>query len=288
MIDQTTLGHAFIANEFGTDALPTVGWQIDPFGHSATQASLLSYEVGFDALYFQRIDYQDKSIRALNSQLEMLWQASPLTYGTENSVFTGVFPGSYCSNEPFDWDITSGDAPVMDDPTLEDVNVAAINFYFSWNTIKAGVVTVGPDVMFLQGCDFHYSAAEAHFKNVDKLISTANSNSNSTGIRAIYSNPVIYTAAKAEYPASAANWSVKTDDFFPYASSAEQYWTGYFTSRPSLKRMVRTSSAILQAAKQIEVLFQGFPGVPQGFTNLLQRAQAVRYEQESKAIKRSS
>lgn len=41
MVDQTHLGHAFIRREFGEEALPKVAWQIDPFGHSATQASLL-------------------------------------------------------------------------------------------------------------------------------------------------------------------------------------------------------------------------------------------------------
>ena len=37
--------------------MPTVGWQIDPFGHSATQASL-SALYGFDAQFFGRADYQ--------------------------------------------------------------------------------------------------------------------------------------------------------------------------------------------------------------------------------------
>ena len=32
MIDQTTLGHQFLKQEFGY--VPTVGWQLDPFGHS--------------------------------------------------------------------------------------------------------------------------------------------------------------------------------------------------------------------------------------------------------------
>ena len=41
MIDQTTLGHRFLRDEF--DYIPTIGWQIDPFGHSATQPTL--YEI---------------------------------------------------------------------------------------------------------------------------------------------------------------------------------------------------------------------------------------------------
>lgn len=45
MIDQTTLGHRFLKQQF--DYVPTVGWQIDPFGHSAVQAYLLGAEVHF-------------------------------------------------------------------------------------------------------------------------------------------------------------------------------------------------------------------------------------------------
>lgn len=45
MVDQTHLGHTFLRQEFGEDALPRVAWQIDPFGHSATQASLLGAQV---------------------------------------------------------------------------------------------------------------------------------------------------------------------------------------------------------------------------------------------------
>lgn len=43
MIDQTTLGHKFIKEEF--NVTPRIGWQIDPFGHSAVQAYLLGAEV---------------------------------------------------------------------------------------------------------------------------------------------------------------------------------------------------------------------------------------------------
>ena len=43
MIDQTTLGHRALKQQF--NKTPRAGWQIDPFGHSAVQAYLLGAEV---------------------------------------------------------------------------------------------------------------------------------------------------------------------------------------------------------------------------------------------------
>jgi alpha-mannosidase len=88
MIDQTTLGHRFLKDTFGVT--PTVGWQIDPFGHSATQAALLSAEVGFTGLYFARIDWEDSVQRILTHDLEFIWRASP-SLGAAAQVFTGKF-----------------------------------------------------------------------------------------------------------------------------------------------------------------------------------------------------
>ena len=42
IIDQMTVGLTFIEKTFGKEARPTIGWHIDPFGHSAEQASLFS------------------------------------------------------------------------------------------------------------------------------------------------------------------------------------------------------------------------------------------------------
>ncbi len=43
-----TLGHQFLLRKF--DFIPTIGWQIDPFGHTATNAVLYAM-MGFDALF---------------------------------------------------------------------------------------------------------------------------------------------------------------------------------------------------------------------------------------------
>jgi len=50
------LYHRFLQQEL--NVTPSVGWQIDPFGHSSAQASLMTAAVGFDAWYFARLDYQ--------------------------------------------------------------------------------------------------------------------------------------------------------------------------------------------------------------------------------------
>jgi hypothetical protein len=42
IIDQHSLGAAFLRDQFGECARTKIGWQIDPFGHSREQASLFA------------------------------------------------------------------------------------------------------------------------------------------------------------------------------------------------------------------------------------------------------
>jgi hypothetical protein len=73
-------------------------------------------------------------------------------------------------------------------------------------------------------------------------------------VNAFYSTPSAYVAAKQ---ASNVSWTVKTDDFFPYADCPHCYWTGYFTSRPALKKNVRTQSGYLNTGRQIDAFLGG-------------------------------
>ena len=62
-------------------------------------------------------------------------------------------------------------------------------------------------------------------------------------VHAFYSTPTIYLDALHN---ASQTWELKTDDFFPYADCPHCYWTGYFTSRPALKRYVRLNNNLLQ------------------------------------------
>lgn len=83
MVDQTHLGHTFLRQEFGEDALPRVAWQIDPFGHSATQASLLGAQVRIGGGQRGRgqegrsVTFQKKEILAMSAGENgvFLWRA---------------------------------------------------------------------------------------------------------------------------------------------------------------------------------------------------------------------
>ena len=76
MIDQMTVGHQFLDRTFGYN--PRIGWQVDPFGHSSTQAALMTGALGFDALYFGRADYQVS--RASFDLAHLALQSSGKTY----------------------------------------------------------------------------------------------------------------------------------------------------------------------------------------------------------------
>lgn len=62
---------------FGPHAVPRVGWQVDPFGHSAVQASHLGSGVGFEAVFFGRADQDDVDARSKTGAMEFTWRGSP-------------------------------------------------------------------------------------------------------------------------------------------------------------------------------------------------------------------
>ncbi|KOM38456.1 hypothetical protein LR48_Vigan03g183800 [Vigna angularis] len=243
LIDQTTLGHQFIKEEFGK--VPRVGWQIDPFGHSAVQAYLLGAELGFDSLFFARIDYQDRAKRLKEKTLEVIWQGCK-SLGSSSQIFTGIFPRHYDPPDGFTFEINDVSPPIQDDILLFDYNVQERVNDFVYAALAQANVTKTNHIMWTMGTDFRYQYANSWFRQMDKFIHYVNQDGR---VNALYSTPSIYTDAKY-----AANeyWPLKVGDFFPYADHPNAYWTGYFTSRPGLKFYVRVMSSYYQAARQLE------------------------------------
>ena len=104
-------------------------------------------------------------------------------------------------------------------------------------------------IMWTLGGDFAYQNADRWFHNLDKLIHYAKINGT---VNLLYSTPSRYFEEKkkcsvnndkGQKPAkdectTPVTWELRKDDIFPYADGPHHYWTGYFASRPSLKRLV--------------------------------------------------
>uniref|UniRef100_A0A8C1IVP2 Alpha-mannosidase n=1 Tax=Cyprinus carpio TaxID=7962 RepID=A0A8C1IVP2_CYPCA len=246
VIDQMTLGLRFLNDTFGECGRPRVAWHIDPFGHAREHASIFA-QMGYDGFFFGRLDYQDKARRMKTKEMEMLWRASESLTPPLADLFTGVLPNGYNPPEGFCWDQSCNDAPIRDDPDLEDYNVDEIVQKF----LNAGFYKANHIIMTM-GSDFQYENANLWYKNMDKLIKYVNAlQAKGSKVNVLYSTPSCYLQ---ELNLANLTWPLKTDDFFPYADDAHDFWTGYFTSRPALKLYERLSNSRLQTCNQLEVL----------------------------------
>lgn len=119
IIDQMTLGLKFLNETFGSCASPRAVWQVDPFGHSREQGSLFS-RMGFEYLFLGRIDYQDKTSRLDNKEMELMWKVSE---SLDLEIFTGVLHNTYSPPPGFCFDILCGDETIVDDPDSPLFNI---------------------------------------------------------------------------------------------------------------------------------------------------------------------
>lgn len=58
---------------FGDCGLPRIAWQIDPFGHSSEVGKEFS-DMGFEAVFFGRINQDDYLTRLDTRTMEMIWK----------------------------------------------------------------------------------------------------------------------------------------------------------------------------------------------------------------------
>jgi len=97
--------------------------------------------------------------------------------------------------------------------------------------------------------DIH-STTCCHFNVLSRVFRYTNARQkDGLKVNVFYSTPSCYL--KALYDTPNTTWPTKSDDFFPYASDPHAYWTGYFSSRPTIKRFERVGNHFLQICKQL-------------------------------------
>ena len=122
MILNMQKGHKFLMDEFGVR--PRIGWHIDPFGHSNANPRLFA-EMGFDAWFFSRLDYQDKLKRLNTTEMEFIWRPFFDHLGERAQIFSHVMYNNYASPPGFDADVDGPDDPFVDNANLTSFNAEA-------------------------------------------------------------------------------------------------------------------------------------------------------------------
>eukprot|EP01114_Cavostelium_apophysatum_P007845 TRINITY_DN2004_c0_g1_i3.p1 TRINITY_DN2004_c0_g1~~TRINITY_DN2004_c0_g1_i3.p1 ORF type:complete len:1212 (-),score=393.06 TRINITY_DN2004_c0_g1_i3:43-3678(-) len=238
VVNQVTEGHEYILKYFNT--VPRFAWQIDPFGHSSLTPTLFS-QMGYEGLVINRIHFHLKETYKQSRDMEFLWRPSP---STDDEIFTHVLHTHYSAIQGYDWE--DGAPSVAGQQTSRAAHYATTckNRAQSYRT-KHLLVPFGDD--------FKFRNAQLQFSNMDLIIKEINENPDKYGIKIQYSTLSKYFDAmkKDLEDDQSVQFSVFHGDFFPYADNEDSYWTGYYTSRPALKAMIRESLSMLRSAEML-------------------------------------
>ncbi|KAL8475580.1 hypothetical protein ACS0TY_028294 [Phlomoides rotata] len=285
IIEQIMEGNMWLNETIGV--IPRNSWAIDPFGYSSTMAYLLR-RMGFENMLIQRTHYELKKELAWNKNLEYVWRQSWDTEETTD-IFVHMMPFySYdiphtCGPEPavccqFDFARMRGfvyercpwgEHPVETD--LDNVKERALKLLDQYK--KKSTLYRTNTLLVPLGDDFRYISideAEAQFRNYQLLFDYINSDP-SLNAEAKFGTLDDYFRTLRE-EAERINYSVTGEigsgeiggfpslsgDFFTYADRNQDYWSGYYVSRPFFKAVDRVLEQTLRGAEMMMALLLGF------------------------------
>lgn len=212
IMNNMMIGHEFLEREFGDYARPRIGWHIDPFGHSNANPRLFA-EMGLEAWFFARIDFEDKAERMANQSMQWLWRPFSESLGDAVQIFTHCMPDHYHQPSYLRYDERNWDS----DPVIVDQNSTSFNADEKVESLRQYLLDDathyrGNRLMMPWGDDFTFSNAHLTFDNLEKTISYFNEKYDD--ITLLYSTPSEYIDALQE---EQVKWPVRHDDMFPYA-----------------------------------------------------------------------
>jgi hypothetical protein len=155
-INQMTSGHHFLSKEFGSSAIPRIGWQIDPFGLSQVTASLFS-NMCFDANVAWRVKGDQRRDFLEKKMLEFIWRGSS-SLERSSDLLLHLLPWSYASPSEF-----------LFESELPEKDVAAVTQLFVESVKIRAQAYASDQLMWPWGHDFSFTNASIMFSSMDKI-----------------------------------------------------------------------------------------------------------------------
>ncbi|XP_073280149.1 alpha-mannosidase 2-like [Primulina huaijiensis] len=305
IIEQITEGNMWLNETIGV--FPRNSWSIDPFGYSPTMAYLLR-RMGFENMLIQRTHYELKKELAWHENLEYVWRQSWDSEETTD-IFVHMMPFySYdiphtCGPEPaiccqFDFARMPGfvyePCPWGDNPVEtnhENVKERAVKLLDQYR--KKSTLYRTNTLLVPLGDDFRYisiNEAEAQFRNYQLLFDYINSDPSLNaeakfGTLDEYFQTMRDEAARIDYSRNNEIGSGEirgfpslSGDFFTYADRNQDYWSGYYVSRPFFKAVDRVLEQTLRGSEIMLSFLFGYcqrvqcEKLPTGFSHKLTAA----------------
>ncbi|KAF6777630.1 hypothetical protein AHF37_02494 [Paragonimus kellicotti] len=282
MLDQLIEGHHWLLDTFGYH--PNTSWSIDPFGHSPTVA-YLARQMQFSGMVIQRVHYEVKKYLAERKSLEFRWRQLWDKQGS-TEIISHMMPFySYdvphtCGPDPsiccqFDFARLDrfrcpwGKPPL----TISEKNIVERATTLRDQYCQKAMLFDNSGILLVPlGDDFRYLSEnewELQLDNYDRLIAYWDSRPQ-LGIRARFATLSDYFAALHKRLGSHPGMTPVTEnlptlsgDLFTYADRNQDYWSGFFTSRPNLKSLVRVLESELRAAELLYSYTQYLIGLEQ-------------------------
>ena len=245
MINNMMRGQQWVLEHVGV--APKIGWQIDPFGHSNANARLF-HDMGFNAMFFGRMDSYEDGQRANNKEKEWIQRPAASSMGTDAQLLFHMNTHIYTDPPGMAWDITTNDEPFEDDETLDTYNAPdyAKKFIDFMEREQNNIWATDHEFIYF-GMDFRYMDAFVNYRSLDRFIKYMNEN-HGDEYHLQYTTPSDYVQAINDLNHT---WPVKYDDLFPYQDQDQSWWVGYFSSRANAKAQVRHGSSNFHSSQKM-------------------------------------
>ena len=259
MLDNTHVGQRNIVSNFGVAALPSLTWQIDPFGHSAFQGVMSGPLSGYVGVMWGREAAEFRASSQSNRMIERVWMPSP-SLGSNAACFQGIFAGGGYGPPASVGRCNGSRDPKTCNAALAagDVELLKLDLLFD-----RSIAVRGPDVLLMFGTDFTGENMDdaggpntGYFSYLDELITLLNADPQHR-FNAFYSSGAQYAAAKL---ASVKSLPLLRGDLFPYNDDAAGH--NMWCVAASAETLQRTKAPLTPSPLGLGTLLRGQPSKP--------------------------
>jgi hypothetical protein len=276
-IDNIATGREWISNTIGHTAIPSVSWFVDSFGHSASTTSILR-GFGYSGEVLNRVHYSIKSyIRTegptvfihntgvvnepMNPRISTAASVS-CAVGNSKVLLSTLLPVHYSSPV----EITSSFK--MSDEKLKIAAASIFQHAVEFRDVHyhGNYIPDIEDQIILMGNDFTFSNSDEAFLAVESIIREVNklsasvsnscyqssfrrdqssaskhSKNNCISVHAHFSTPSLFFSSVLSRVSSTCTRDIPviSGDLLPYSDNYFTDWTGYYGSRPNIKKAIR-------------------------------------------------